>query len=115
MQYNITCPLGTDERDEARALYQRLANMMLERFDEVLCKIELREEEQDFRPAGMPAGMSNVKREYFARFKLDTADSAAAGQAIVDLAEDFGLDRVDWVEDGRGFCTMALRAEEVAA
>ena len=104
MQYIISCPLGTNITDDARALYGRLAGMLLERFNEVSCKFELRSEELAFKPAGMPAYMKNYKSEYFGVFTLSFKGySAYIDGALTDLAQDFGLDYVEWTQDGSKF------------
>ena len=104
MQYIITCPLGTDITDDARALYGRLAGMLLERFNEVSCKFELRSEELAFKPASMPNWMKNYRSEYFGVFTLSFKGySAYIDGALTDLANDFGLDYVEWTQDGSKF------------
>ena len=101
MQYVINCPLGTDITADARALYTRVAALLLERFDQVSCKFELRTEELAFRPASMPAYMKNYRSEYFGVFTLEYSGySAYIDGALNDLATDFGLDYVDWTQDG---------------
>ena len=104
MQYVISCPLGTDITDDARALYARVAGLLLERFYEVNCKFELRNEELAFKPASMPNWAKNYKSEYFGVFTLEYKGySAYIDGALNDLATDFGLDYVDWTQDGSKF------------
>lgn len=104
MQYIITCPLGYETTADARALYARLAALLLERFYEVNCKFELRSEELAFKPASMPSYMKNYKSEYFGVFTLQFKGySAYIDGALRDLAEDFGLDYVEWTQDGSKF------------
>ena len=104
MQYIINCPLGTDITADARALYARLAALLLERFNEVNCKFELRSEELAFKPASMPNWMKNYKSEYFGVFTLEYSGySAYIDRALTDLAQDFGLDYVEWTQDGSKF------------
>lgn len=104
MQYVISCPLGTNITAEARALYARLAALLLERFYEVNCKFELRSEELAFKPASMPSYMKNYKSEYFGVFTLQFKGySAYIDGALNDLATDFGLDYVEWTQDGSKF------------
>lgn len=101
MKYIINCPLGTDITDDARALYARVAALLLERFNEVSCKFELRSEELAFKPASMPNWMKNYRSEYFGVFTLEYGGySAYIDGALNDLATDFGLDYVDWTQDG---------------
>ena len=101
MKYVISCPLGYETTAAARALYGRLAAMLLERFYEVNCKFELRSEELAFKPASMPSYMKNYKSEYFGVFTLEFKGYSAYIQgALDDLAEDFGLDYVEWTQDG---------------
>jgi hypothetical protein len=101
MKYIVNCPLGTNITDEARALYGRLAALLLERFNEVTCKFELRSEELAFKPASMPNWMKNYKSEYFGVFTFEFKGySAYIDGALTDLAEDFGLDYVEWTQDG---------------
>lgn len=104
MQYIITCPLGYETTADARALYARVAALLLERFYEVNCKFELRSEELAFKPASMPSYMKNYKSEYFGVFTLQFKGySAYIDGALRDLAEDFGLDYVEWTQDGSKF------------
>lgn len=101
MKYVIECPLGYETTADARKLFNRLAALLLERFDEVGCKFELRSEELAFKPAGMPAYMKNYRNEYFGVFTLEFSGySAYIDRALEDLATDFGLDYVDWTQDG---------------
>lgn len=104
MQYIINCPLGTDITADARALYARVAATLLESFNEVSCKFELRTEELAFKPASMPAYMKNYRSEYFGVFTLEYSGYSAYIDAVLnDLATDFGLDYVEWTQDGSKF------------
>ncbi len=104
MKYIVTCPLGTGVTADARALYGRVAALLLERFDEVGCKFELRSEELAFKPASMPSWQKNYSIEYFGVFTFQFQGySAYIDGALRDLAEDFGLDYVDWTQDGSKF------------
>lgn len=99
MKYIVNCPLGTNITDEARALYGRLAALLLERFNEVNCKFELRSEKAAFQPAR--ALLPVYDSEYWAVFTFDFKGySAYIDGALTNLAEDFGLDYVEWTQDG---------------
>lgn len=101
MKYVITCPLDTKFTTDATELYVRLAGLVLTRMAgrAVLSKLELRSEKAAFQTAGSLMPVFNS--QYFAVFEFDYSGySAYIDRLLTDLAEDFGLNFVEWTQDG---------------
>ena len=101
MKYVITCPIGTKYTTEATELYVRLAGLVLTRMTgrAVQSKLELRSEKAAFQPAG--SLLPVYDSQYFAVFEFDYSGYSAYIDALLtDLAEDYGLDFIEWTQDG---------------
>lgn len=114
MKYIVNCPLttnGDEPTAEARALYMRLAGLLLERFNDVRCKFELRNELDPTQKPRPPLCLPVYKATYWGVFEFDfTGYSAYIDGALTDLAEDFGLDFVEWTQDGSQYRKSAVEA-----
>ena len=103
MKYIVNCPLGADTTDEATALYVRLASLLLTRLasTDVQCRRELRSEIDPTQKPRPPLCLPVYTSAYWAVFEFDyTGYSAYIDCVLTDLAEDFGLDFVEWTQDG---------------
>jgi len=101
MKYVINCPIDTKVSAEATALYIRLAGLVLERMASkpVQSKLELRSEKAAFQPAR--SLLPVYDSQYWAVFEFEfTGYSAWIDGLLRDLAEDYGLDFVEWTQDG---------------
>lgn len=122
MKYIVNCPLyalGDETTAEARALYMRLAALLLERFNDVRCKFELRNELDPTQKPRPPLCLPVYKGTYWGVFEFEFSGySAYIDGALTDLAEDFGLDFVEWTQDGSQFrkdsATAFIAARELA-
>lgn len=101
MKYIINCPIDSRVSAEATALYIRLASLVLQRMitRAVQSKLELRSELAAYQPARSLLPVYDSK--YWAVFEFEfTGYSACIDGLLCDLAEDYGLEFVEWTQDG---------------
>lgn len=101
MKYIINCPIDSKVSAEATALYIRLASLVLQRMSTsaVQSKLELRSELAAYQPAR--SLLPVYDSQYWAVFEFEYSGySAYIDGLLCDLAEDYGLEFVEWTQDG---------------